>query len=191
MLRAIAAPYQAYECVLVLRSISSTAGAMAGLNIALITGASRTEGPPEPILAPRVAQFIKRGLERRNISVNILDPRELELPLLQKPEFAYPRSQVPATLAHIKDVLSAADAYVTVTPEYNHAPSPALVNLLNHFGSSTFSFKPSAIVSYSAGALPIHSALLHTACAAVQHHSASVLLVCARCCALQIDAGVV
>ncbi|EOD35847.1 hypothetical protein EMIHUDRAFT_362861 [Emiliania huxleyi CCMP1516] len=38
-----------------------------------------------------------------------------------------------------------------VTPEYNHAPSPALVNILNHFGSSVFSFKPSAIVSYSQG----------------------------------------
>jgi len=40
---------------------------------------------------------------------------------------------------------------VCVTPEYNHSPSPALMNVLNHFGSSTFSFKPSAIVTYSAG----------------------------------------
>ena len=29
--------------------------------------------------------------------------------------------------------------------------SPALANLLNHFGSSLFSYKPSAIVTYSAG----------------------------------------
>lgn len=29
--------------------------------------------------------------------------------------------------------------------------SPALANLLNHFGSSLFSYKPSAIVIYSAG----------------------------------------
>ncbi len=29
--------------------------------------------------------------------------------------------------------------------------SPALAHLLNHFGSSLFSFKPSAIVTYSAG----------------------------------------
>ena len=38
-----------------------------------------------------------------------------------------------------------------MTPEYNHAPSPALLNIFNHFGSSTFGFKPSAIVTYSAG----------------------------------------
>lgn len=38
-----------------------------------------------------------------------------------------------------------------VSPEYNHSMSPALANLLNHFGSSLFSYKPSAIVTYSAG----------------------------------------
>lgn len=38
-----------------------------------------------------------------------------------------------------------------VSPEYNHAMSPALANLLNHFGSSLFAYKPSAIVTYSAG----------------------------------------
>lgn len=153
MLRTIASQGLHLENFLFARCVTSTAVSMAGLSIALMTGSGRI-GPPEPVLAPRVAQFIKRGLERRDNSVTILDPLELELNLLQKPEFAYPRSQVPPTLAHIMDVLSAADAYIAVTPEYNHAPSPALVNLLNHFGSSTFSFKPSAIVSYSAGAGP-------------------------------------
>ena len=38
-----------------------------------------------------------------------------------------------------------------VSPEYNHSMSPALADLLNHFGSSLFSYKPSAIVTYSAG----------------------------------------
>ena len=38
-----------------------------------------------------------------------------------------------------------------MTPEYNHTASPALLNVLNHFGSSTFSYKPSAICAYSAG----------------------------------------
>jgi NAD(P)H-dependent FMN reductase len=38
-----------------------------------------------------------------------------------------------------------------VSPEYNHSMSPALAHLLNHFGSSLFSYKSSAIVTYSAG----------------------------------------
>ena len=71
--------------------------------------------------------------------------------MLQQPHFSYAKSQVPAKLDSIFKTLQQADAFVCVTPEYNHAPSPALLNILNHFGSSVFSFQPSAIVSYSAG----------------------------------------
>ena len=121
------------------------------LNIAVITGTTRTKGPPNPILGPRVTDFITRGLERRGHQVTVIDPRQVDLPLLQKPHFSYAKSQVPAELDSIFKKLQQADAFVCVTPEYNHAPSPALLNILNHFGSSLFSFQPSAIVSYSAG----------------------------------------
>mmetsp|Transcript_19015 Transcript_19015/g.24488 ORF Transcript_19015/g.24488 Transcript_19015/m.24488 type:complete len:258 (+) Transcript_19015:40-813(+) len=121
-----------------------------GLNVAVITGTTRNEGPPRPILGPRVSSFVVQGLERRGHSVSIIDPRELQLKLLEKAEFSYARSQVPEELKSLQKTLASADAYVAITPEYNHAPSPALLNVLNHFGSSTFSFKPSAIVSYSA-----------------------------------------
>jgi len=47
--------------------------------------------------------------------------------------------------------IEGADGYVMVSPEYNHSMSPALAHLLNHFGSSLFSYKPSVIVTYSAG----------------------------------------
>ena len=123
----------------------------AALQVAVLTGTTRTEGPPRPILGPRVARFVVNQLERRGNTVTVLDPRELNLPLLERPEFAYSQRHVPAQLSELKQILQQADAYVTITPEYNHAPSPALLNILNHFGSSVFSFKPSAIVSYSAG----------------------------------------
>lgn len=54
-------------------------------------------------------------------------------------------------MAALAGKIEAADGYVMVSPEYNHSMSPALADLLNHFGSSLFSFKPSAIVTYSAG----------------------------------------
>jgi len=38
-----------------------------------------------------------------------------------------------------------------VSPEYNHAMGPALAHLVDHFGNSLFSFKLSAIVTYSSG----------------------------------------
>jgi chromate reductase len=122
------------------------------LNLVVITGTTRTEGPPKPVLGPRVAKFICQAAERRGNNVAaVLDPLDLDLPLLRKPHFAYAKSRIPQNLQELADVLRAADGYVTITPEYNHAPSPALLNILNHFGFSLFSFKPSAIISYSAG----------------------------------------
>ena len=54
-------------------------------------------------------------------------------------------------LNELAEKIQACDGFIMVSPEYNHAMSPALANLLNHFGSSLFSYKPSAIVTYSAG----------------------------------------
>jgi len=45
--------------------------------------------------------------------------------------------------------LSKADCFVLITPEYNHAPAPALLNFMDHFGANRFAFKPSAICAYS------------------------------------------
>jgi NAD(P)H-dependent FMN reductase len=75
----------------------------------------------------------------------------MKFSMMEKPEFCYRRKDVPEKLEQFKQIFVEADAYVCITPEYNHAPSPGLLNVLNHFGSSVFSFKPSAIVSYSGG----------------------------------------
>ena len=88
-------------------------------------------------------------LRSRSHVVDIVDPVVEDLPLLQRPHFTY--GTAPKELEQLAVRLRDADAYVMCTPEYNHAPGPALLNTLNHFGSSTFSFKPSLIVSYSAG----------------------------------------
>jgi chromate reductase, NAD(P)H dehydrogenase (quinone) len=130
---------------------TSTSTSVEALNIALLTGTTRTSpGPPDPIDGHRVASYIKQLLEDGwGHNVTQIDPTDF--PLLEKPEFCYPRSQVPAFLTKYKSILLDADAIICITPEYNHAPSPGLVNILNHFGSSVVSFKPAGIVSYSAG----------------------------------------
>lgn len=115
------------------------------LNIALLTGSTRTSSPPT-VLHPRVNLFIQNVLEERGHSVNRIDPGDF--PLLEKPHFAYPPGKAPEKLNKVHSILQDADGYVCVTAEYNHSPSPALLNTLNHFGSSTFSFKPSAIGTF-------------------------------------------
>ncbi|KAA8496878.1 FMN-dependent NADPH-azoreductase [Porphyridium purpureum] len=124
------------------------------LRIALVLGSTRVEGPPFPAnVGKRVGLFAARRLRERGHHVDVVDPVALKelLPLLEKPHFAYRNGTAPRGMDELADIFKRADAYVTVTPEYNHAPSPALLNVLNHFGSSIFSFKPSAIVAYSQG----------------------------------------
>ena len=84
--------------------------------------------------------------------VDVLDPlyyRE-QIPLLRRPAFSYDSLEdMPEWLRDVTERLRKSDCIVCVTPEYNHGPSPSLVNFINHVSASSFAFKPSAIISYS------------------------------------------
>ncbi|MEL7107057.1 MAG: NAD(P)H-dependent oxidoreductase [Pseudomonadota bacterium] len=115
-------------------------------------GSLRDSAPPSPArLGARVAAATAGRLGDLGAEVTLIDPLNLDLPQPFKPHFAYAPSKVPAVLADLAAQIEGAEAFVAVSPEYNHSMSPALADLLNHFGSSLFSFKPSAIVTYSAG----------------------------------------
>ena len=124
----------------------------AALRILVFQGSTRVSGPPRPArVGERVVRWAADELRSRGHEVDVVDPVETELPLLRKPHFAYAAGRAPEPLDTLAQAIAASQAFVMVTPEYNHAPSPALLNTLNHFGSSLFAFKPSAIVSYSQG----------------------------------------
>lgn len=115
-------------------------------------GSARDSTPPRPArLGLRVARRCEKHLLDSGHSVELIDPLSIEFPAVFKPHFAYTKSQAPEALDLLAKKVDAADGYVMVSPEYNHSMSPALAHLLNHFGSSLFSYKPSAIVTYSAG----------------------------------------
>jgi len=118
----------------------------------IFLGSQRDSTPPRPArLGRRVALACEAQLVEREVAAEIVDPLDLDLPAAFKPHFAYAPGRAPADLDALDRRIAAADCFVMVSPEYNHAMSPALAHLLNHFGSSRFSFKPSAIVTYSAG----------------------------------------
>ena len=122
------------------------------LNILIFLGSVRESTPPKPArLGARVATACRARLEATSQHTTIIDPLDIDVQKPFKPHFAYPEGKAPAELDTLAAQIGDADAYVMVSPEYNHAMSPALSSLLNHFGSSLFSYKPSAIVTYSAG----------------------------------------
>jgi NAD(P)H-dependent FMN reductase len=63
----------------------------------------------------------------------------------------YAPGTAPDPLERLAEIYRTSDAFVIVTGEYNHTMPPALMNLLDHFLEEYF-WRPSAIVSYSAGA---------------------------------------
>lgn len=122
------------------------------LNILVFLGSVRDSTPPRPArLGERVALACLAQLQAAGHDVALIDPLEIDLPRPFKPEFAYAKGRAPDALSQLAAQIAAADGFVMVSPEYNHSMSPALADLLNHFGSSLFSYKPSVIATYSAG----------------------------------------
>mmetsp|Transcript_38366 Transcript_38366/g.105682 ORF Transcript_38366/g.105682 Transcript_38366/m.105682 type:complete len:210 (+) Transcript_38366:53-682(+) len=124
---------------------------MAALRCALLLGSTRRVR-----IGPRVAAWVGERVEQRGMEIDVLDPVTLEdgffMRLIEKPHFHYKDGEdVPKPLLNVAQRLAGADAYVVVTPEMNHALPPGLTNLMSHFGSSLYSFKPSGICVYSAG----------------------------------------
>lgn len=122
------------------------------MDFLVFLGSARDSTPPYPArLGVRVSTMCRRLLDARGHKVRIVDPLDLDLQGVFKPHFAYAKGQAPKALNELAQAITEADGYVMVSPEYNHSMSPALAHLLNHFGASRFSWRPSAIVTYSAG----------------------------------------
>jgi NAD(P)H-dependent FMN reductase len=115
------------------------------LNTAVIYGSARRDRQ-----GIKAARFVVRQLEEREHDVTLIDSQEFELPLLDWMYKEYEPGQAPPAMQKIADILNAADGFIVVSAEYNHSIPAALKNLLDHY-QSEYLYKPSAIVTYSAG----------------------------------------
>ncbi|WP_375460434.1 NADPH-dependent FMN reductase [uncultured Enterovirga sp.] len=98
----------------------------------------------------RAAHFVIRRLTERGHEAALVDPRELQLPLLDRMYKEHPRGEAPETLERLATLYRRADAFVVVSAEYNNSIPPALSNTLDYFLEEYF-WRPSAICCYSAG----------------------------------------
>ncbi|WP_318211085.1 MULTISPECIES: NAD(P)H-dependent oxidoreductase [unclassified Streptomyces] len=112
----------------------------APLTLALVVASDR-EGRFAPVVTD---WFRSRLAEREDFTVTVVDLAEIDLPT----SLSYdPSPAVRAELAKVTPVLEAADAYVVITPEYNHSFPAALKNLIDrHY--TEWQAKPVGFVSY-------------------------------------------
>jgi NAD(P)H-dependent FMN reductase len=100
----------------------------------------------------RLADFIVEGLRGRGESVEFIDAKSVDLPMLDRMYKEYPEGTAPPAMAALAAKIRAADAFVFVVGEYNWGMQPGLKNLTDHFLEEWF-WRPAAIASYSAGRL--------------------------------------
>src|SRR3979490_1423285 len=98
----------------------------------------------------RLAQFVVEGLRGRGDDVELIDPGEVGLPMLDRMYKEYPKGEAPAALEKLAGQIREADGFVFITGEYNWGVQPGLKTLTDHFLEEWF-WRPAAVVSYSAG----------------------------------------
>jgi NAD(P)H-dependent FMN reductase len=115
------------------------------LSIAVLLGSVRRDR-----MGSRAAQLVIPELGRRGHDVHLVDPLELQLPLLDRMYKEHAAGEAPEPLERLATLYRSVDGFLIVSGEYNHGIPPALKNLLDHFLEEYF-WRPSGIICYSAG----------------------------------------
>lgn len=116
----------------------TTDTAHAPLNVTLVVGSNR-HGRFGPVVANWLLDRVRR---RDDIAVQVVDVAEIDLPT------TFARSaEATAALRTVTPKLAEADAFIVLTPEYNHSYPAGLKNLIDwHFAE--WQAKPVGLVSY-------------------------------------------
>ncbi|MFJ2471583.1 NADPH-dependent FMN reductase [Streptomyces sp. NPDC087659] len=121
-------------------SHATASGPAAPLRLALVVGSNR-EGRFAPVVAD---WFLGRADAREDFTIDVVDLAEVDLPTALS---GSPRPAVRAELAKVSPRLAAADAFVVLTPEYNHSFPAALKSLIDwHY--TEWQAKPVGFLSY-------------------------------------------
>ncbi|MEV0438468.1 NAD(P)H-dependent oxidoreductase [Streptomyces spectabilis] len=110
------------------------------LKLAVIVGSNR-EGRFGPVVAE---WLLRRVREHQGFEIDVVDLADVDLPtsLSYRPDAA-----TRAELAKVSPKLAAADAFVVLTPEYNHSYPASLKSLID-WHHPEWQAKPIAFVSY-------------------------------------------
>jgi len=96
---------------------------------------------------PIAGWFMPRAQEHGKFDLQLVDLKVVNLPLLSEPHHPRLKKYQQETTKAWSAIVSASDAFVFVTPEYNYTLPPALVNALDHLYHE-WSYKACGFVSY-------------------------------------------
>ena len=95
-----------------------------------------------------IAEWVLGEVEKRgDFEIDFADLAEIGLPFMDEPNLPRLRQYTQEHTVRWSERVDAADAFIFVTPEYNHSFSPALKNALD-FLSQEWWRKPVGFVSY-------------------------------------------
>src|SRR5581483_2510511 len=95
--------------------------------------------------------FIERATEHDAFELSVVDLAEFRLPLLDEPNHPRLRKYTNRHTHEWSEKVDGADAFVFVTPEYNHGYPASLKNAIDYLHHE-WRYKPVGFVSYGGGA---------------------------------------
>ena len=111
---------------------------------------------PNRIGEPIAQWFMTHATAHGGFTCELIDLKAVNLPPMDEPEHPMKRQYQHAHTKAWSSTVKAADALVFVTPEYNYATPPALVNAIDYL-SQEWNYKPAAFVSYGGAAGGVRS----------------------------------
>ncbi|MFH8932804.1 NADPH-dependent FMN reductase [Streptomyces griseosporeus] len=114
----------------------------APLRAAVIVGSVR-----EGRQGPAVTDWFLRTAEGHGLDLDVIDVAEVDLPLVMPGWGGSASPEAAAALARVSPRVERADAFVIVTPEYNHSFPAALKNFID-WHHPQWQAKPVGFVSY-------------------------------------------
>jgi NAD(P)H-dependent FMN reductase len=117
-----------------------SAATEAPVRVAVVIGSNR-EGRFGPVVADWLMSLLG---QRPDFAVDVIDVAATDLPTALSYD---PSAEVRAELAEVTPKLAAADAFVVLTPEYNHSYPASLKNVID-WHHAEWQAKPVGFVSY-------------------------------------------
>jgi NAD(P)H-dependent FMN reductase len=117
-----------------------TGGSEGNLRLAVIIGSAR-EGRSGAVIA---AWFLDEVESFGMFDLDVVDLAQIELPMSLTQS---PQPELAAVLTEVGDRLASADAFIVITPEYNHSFTAPMKNLID-WHRTEWQAKPVGFVSY-------------------------------------------